>query len=112
MRVLALSTAMGCVAACAMLALPAAAEPPTPLALSCTSCHVSSMTQTASIPSLSNLSSVQIAEALRDYASGKRTGAIMPRLAPALTEADIASLSAYFGRAEADPDAEPEDKTP
>lgn len=100
MRVLALSTAIGCMATCAMLALPAAAaEPPTPLALSCTSCHVSTMTQTASIPSLASLSSAQIAEALRDYASGKRTGAIMPRLAPALSETDIASLSAYFGRA-------------
>jgi cytochrome c553 len=102
-----LSTAI----ACAMPALSAAAaEPPTPLALSCTTCHVSSMTQTASIPSLSPLSAAQIAEALHDYASGKRKGTIMPRLAPALSETDIAALSSYFGRPEAEAevrDAEP-----
>lgn len=104
MRVLALSTAI----ACAMPALSAAAAgPSTPLALSCTTCHVSSMTQAASIPSLSGLSPLQIAEALRDYASGERKGTIMPRLAPALSEADIAALAAYFGRAGAEaPDAE------
>ena len=84
-----------------MSALPVvAAGLPTPLALSCTTCHVSSLTQNASIPSLSQLSAAQVAEALRDYASGKRAGTIMPRLAPALSEADIASLAAYFGRAE------------
>lgn len=105
MRVLALSTAI----ACAMPALSAAGTAqPTPLALSCTTCHVSSVTQTASMPSLSNLSGAQIAEALRDYASGERRGTIMPRLAPALSEADIASLATWFGRAESDArDAEP-----
>jgi sulfide dehydrogenase cytochrome subunit len=103
LRVRSLSTAIACAAASAVPVLPAAAAgPPTPLALSCTSCHVSPLTQTASIPSLSALSSAEIGEALRDYASGKRAGVIMPRLAPALSESDIASLSVYFGRAEAE----------
>lgn len=93
----------------ALAAVPARASgEPTPLALSCTSCHVSSMTQSAPIVSLDAYTEQQIATALRDYASGQRPGTIMPRLAPGLSEAEIVALARYFGRdAQTRPDRQP-----
>lgn len=135
------SAALATVLACLLLASPscasaaapastpatAAAPMPTPLALSCTGCHVSSLTQVepepapaselksepdpapdpapgpeppavAAMAGLERLTPAQIALTLRAYASGARAGTVMPRLAPALDDDDIAALAAYFGR--------------
>lgn len=61
----------------------------------CMSCHRPGMAA-SSIPSLSALGADRIADALREYKSGKRTDPVMVSVAKALTEEQISALAAYF----------------
>lgn len=74
----------------------ALAAPASPLALSCASCHVPGLTQTVALPSLDSLNHHQIAAALRGFANGQRSGTVMPRIAPALSDDEIDALATEF----------------
>lgn len=61
----------------------------------CMSCHRAGGAASP-VPSLSALGAGRIADALREYKSGKRTNPVMVSVAKALSEDQISALAAYF----------------
>lgn len=78
-----------------LLAFTPALHAQDPLSLSCPVCH-GAPGQSSAVPSLDALSAAQIETALRAYRDGSREGTAMPRLARALSDADIAALARAF----------------
>lgn len=74
---------------------PLAVQADTPLSLSCAVCHGAA--PATAIPGLYDRPAANIAQALRAYRDGSRPGSAMPRLAAALTDAEIESLAQRFG---------------
>ena len=67
------------------------------LAKSCAACHGADGNSTATIyPRLAGQYHDYLAQALREYRSGKRQNAIMAGFAKTLSDADIDKLSRYF----------------
>lgn len=66
------------------------------LALNCSMCHGAQGMSRSDAPNLAGQYPEVIAKQLNDYKTGKRSNAIMGALARALTEAQIAELSAYY----------------
>lgn len=68
---------------------------PTPLALSCLTCHGGPDADRHAVD-LDTLSASRIAAELYAFRDGTREGTVMPRLAKALSDDDIAQLSRAF----------------
>lgn len=66
------------------------------LTLSCPVCHAPANVPSA-IPSLEGLAADRIEQDLRAYREGTREGSAMPRLAAALTDAEIRRLAERYG---------------
>jgi cytochrome c553 len=63
----------------------------------CAACHgVDGNSPSADFPKLAGQHREYLAQALRDYKSGRRKNAIMAGFAGALTKEDIDNLSAYY----------------
>lgn len=69
-----------------------------PLALSCAVCHGTPAAPSA-MPDFYGLPAARIAELLRAFRAGDREGVAMPRLAAALSDAQIDTLARTWGRA-------------
>jgi cytochrome c553 len=65
-------------------------------AAACVACHGANGEGKAPNPPLAGKSEAEIAQALQDYKSGKRTNASMKMFAGKLSDADIADLAAYY----------------
>lgn len=69
----------------------------------CSSCHGKGANQPLEgMPKLAGQYPEYLAKALNEYRSGKRKNAIMAGQAAALSDADVANLSAYFGSLKGD----------
>ena len=71
---------------------------PSPLGLSCITCHGLAQRPDAHAVRLGTLTQAQLAEALRAYRSGERPGTVMPRITRPLTDAEIDALAEELGR--------------
>jgi cytochrome c553 len=65
-------------------------------AATCAGCHGANGQGVAPNPPLAGKSEDQLAQAMKDYKSGKRDNAIMKGLVAALSDQDIANLAAYY----------------
>lgn len=73
-----------------------AAEPASPLALSCLGCHQPAV-DAREMPALAHLTPEQISAALREARDHPQTGSIMARLVAHLSDDEIAKLGAELG---------------
>lgn len=80
----------------AMLACASLAHAQDSLSLSCAVCHGAREAPSA-VPSFYGFTSAQIDATLREFRSGTRDGTAMPRLAKALSDAEIQALAFEFG---------------
>lgn len=78
-----------------LLAVPAA-RAQDPLSLSCAVCHGPRDAPSA-VPSFYDHSTGRIDTLLREFRDGTRDGTAMPRLAKALSDADIQALACEYG---------------
>lgn len=62
----------------------------------CAGCHGANGEGVAPNPALAGKSEDVLAQALKDFKSGKRDNAIMKGMTAALSDADVANLAAYF----------------
>ncbi len=65
-------------------------------AVACGMCHGPNGEGTSMAPKLAGENQPQLAQALRDYKSGKKDNAMMKSQAASLDDTDIANLAAYF----------------
>jgi cytochrome c553 len=65
-------------------------------AAACAACHGANGQGVAPNPALAGKSEDQLAQAMKDYKSGKRDNAIMKGLVAGLSDQDIANLAAYY----------------
>ena len=65
-------------------------------AAGCAACHGANGEGVAPNPKLAGLSEDQLAQAMKDYKSGKRDNAIMKALGSTLNDQDIANLAAFY----------------
>jgi len=65
-------------------------------AAACAMCHGPNGEGTGMAPKLAGADPAHTAQALKDYASGKRDNAMMKTQAAQLSDADIANLAAYY----------------
>jgi cytochrome c553 len=69
------------------------------IAFNCRNCHAeSSLDAKSSIPSLKNLSAQQIRQALLDFKYDKNPATLMPRLAKAYSDAELAAVAEFLSR--------------
>lgn len=62
----------------------------------CAGCHGASGQGANDIPKLAGKSEAELAQALQEYKSGKRSNTAMKNLARRLSDQDIANLAAYY----------------
>ena len=62
----------------------------------CAGCHGANGEGKAPNPALTGKSEDELAQAMKDYKSGKRTNAVMKTFASPLSDQDIANVSAYY----------------
>ena len=65
-------------------------------AAGCVACHGANGQGVAPNPALAGKSEDQLAQALKDYKSGKRDNAVMKTSASPLSDQDIANLAAFY----------------
>ena len=65
-------------------------------AAACAGCHGANGEGIAPNPALAGKSDEVLAQALKDYKSGKRDNAVMKGMVGALTDGDITNLAAYY----------------
>jgi cytochrome c553 len=65
-------------------------------AATCVGCHGANGQGVPPNPALAGKSEDQLAQALKDYKSGKRDNAIMKGMVAGLSDQDIANLAAYY----------------
>ena len=65
-------------------------------AAACAGCHGANGEGIAPNPALAGKSEEPLAQAMRDYKSGKRDNAAMKGMVSALTDADMINLAAYY----------------
>jgi cytochrome c553 len=65
-------------------------------ATGCVGCHGTNGQGVAPNPPLAGNSEAQLAQALKDYKSGKRDNAIMKAMASSLSDQDMENLAAYY----------------
>jgi len=63
---------------------------------SCAGCHGANGEGKGSYPALAGKSEAELAQALHDYKSGKRSNPIMKSFANQLSDQDIANVAAYY----------------
>ncbi|MDT4291170.1 hypothetical protein RO575_16505 [Methylomonas sp. MO1] len=69
------------------------------IAFNCRNCHAeSSLDAKSSIPSLKSLSAQQIQQALLDFKYDKKPATLMPRLAKAYSDAELAAVAKFLSR--------------
>ncbi len=66
----------------------------------CVSCHASDKSVKSAIPGLIGRSADDIVDAMVDYATGKRTGLLMPQIAKGYTREQIEMIADYFSSLE------------
>jgi len=62
----------------------------------CAGCHGANGQGVAPNPALKGESEDQLAQAMKDYKSGKRANAVMKGIMSSLNDQDIANLAAYY----------------
>jgi cytochrome c553 len=65
-------------------------------AAACAACHGANGEGKAPNPALAGKSEDELAQAMKDYKSGKRANAIMKTFATPLSDQDIANVAAYY----------------
>jgi cytochrome c553 len=65
-------------------------------AAACAGCHGANGEGVAPNPALAGKSEEALAQAMKDYKSGKRDNAVMKGMVAALTDGDVANLAAYY----------------
>lgn len=64
----------------------------------CHSCHGTDGQSVGSMPSIAGKAPAYIAEALRDFRSGKKPSTVMARIAKGFSDAEIDALAKHFGK--------------
>jgi len=82
----------------AMPAMTGAAEAP-PGASACSGCHAPVAAGVGAVPTLEGRSAAEIATAMLDFRSGRRTGTVMDRIAKGFTEAETLAIAAWIAEA-------------
>ena len=67
-----------------------------PGAASCSGCHAASTRVDTPVPPLKGRSQADIADAMIDYKSGKRSGTIMDRIAKGFSDEEIRAIAAWY----------------
>ena len=65
-------------------------------AASCSGCHAASTRVDTPVPPLKGRSQADIADAMIDYKSGKRSGTIMDRIAKGFSDEEIRAIAAWY----------------
>jgi cytochrome subunit of sulfide dehydrogenase len=83
-----------------LAAAPAAAQAlPPPGAQACSGCHAVPARPGAAIPPIHGSAPEAIAEAMRAYRTGERSGTVMNRIAKGFSDEEIAAIAAFIGAA-------------
>src|SRR4029077_10334821 len=77
-------------------ALPARAAEAPPGASSCSGCHPAAAWVKAPVVRLAGMPAAQIVTAVRAFRSGQRPATVMDRIAKGFSEAEIASIAAWY----------------
>ena len=80
----------------AIPAVVAAAEMPPPGASSCSGCHPASASVQTPVARLVGRPTAQTVTALQDFRAGQRPVTVMDRIAKGFSEAEIASIAAWY----------------
>lgn len=67
-----------------------------PGAASCSGCHAANAKVETPVPPLKGRSQADIADAMIDYKSGKRSGTIMDRIAKGFSDEEIRAIAAWY----------------
>jgi len=65
-------------------------------AAACAACHGANGQGAGSNPALAGKTEAQLAQALKDYKSGKRDNAVMKGMVSSLSDQDMENLAAYY----------------
>ncbi|OAI13838.1 hypothetical protein A1507_16265 [Methylomonas koyamae] len=68
------------------------------IAMNCLNCHARGRTESAALPTLAGLNAAEIERALLEFKYDKRPATLMPRLAKAYSDAELAAVAAYLAR--------------
>lgn len=68
------------------------------IAMNCLNCHASGQAAVSRLPELGRLSTAELEQALLAFKYDRRTATLMPRLAKAYSDAELAAVAAYLGR--------------
>jgi cytochrome subunit of sulfide dehydrogenase len=77
-------------------ALPALAAEAPPGASSCSGCHPTAAWVNVPVVRLAGMPAAQIVTAVRAFRSGQRPATVMDRIAKGFSEAEIASIAAWY----------------
>jgi len=77
-------------------ALPALAAEAPPGASSCSGCHPAAAWVETPVVRLAGMQAAQIVTAVRAFRSGQRPATVMDRIAKGFSEAEIASIAAWY----------------
>jgi sulfide dehydrogenase cytochrome subunit len=66
------------------------------LAATCTHCHGTDGRSVGTVPGLAGIDKAYMAQQMKDFKTGKRTGTIMHQLAKGYTDEQIEQMAAYF----------------
>ena len=67
-----------------------------PGAASCSGCHAANAKVETPVPPLKGRSVADIADAMTEYKSGKRSGTIMDRIAKGFSDEEIRAIAAWY----------------
>ena len=67
-----------------------------PGAASCSGCHAANAKVETPVPPLKGRSQADIADAMIEYKSGKRSGTIMDRIAKGFSDEEIRAIAAWY----------------
>lgn len=82
-------------AALAVSSIAHAADAP-PGASSCTGCHPATAGVATAVPRLNGRDAAQIATAMTEFRTGKRSATVMDRIAKGFTDDETKAIAAYF----------------
>ncbi len=66
------------------------------IAMNCLNCHTSGQAESAALPALAGLSAAEIERALLEFKYDKRPATLMPRLAKAYSDAELAAVAVFL----------------
>ncbi|WNB77158.1 c-type cytochrome [Methylomonas koyamae] len=68
------------------------------IAMNCLNCHASGQAAASRLPDIGRLSAAELEQALLAFKYDRRAATLMPRLAKAYSDAELAAVAAYLAR--------------